>query len=131
MGVEARYAKLVGGIVDDGRVGVHGRFGRKFYRARRGLGKGVVAFSDGRRSECGADDVCGGWEAIRGNCGWVVAVCVCIAIVPGEMANFAEAQGMLEVGLKAQVLDASATQAGKTYADSQYESPFRRVNIRS
>ena len=40
-------------------------------------------------------------------------------------------QGMLGVGLKAQVLDASATQAGKTYADSQYESPFRRVNIRS
>ena len=69
MGVEARYAELVGGIVDGGRIGVYRGFGRKFHCPGRGVGKSVVAFSNGRRGECGADDVRGGRETVCGDCG--------------------------------------------------------------
>lgn len=80
MGVEACYAELVGSIVDGGRIGVHRGFGREFYRAGRGFGKSVVAFSDGRSGECGAHDVCSGRETVCGDCGGVVVVCVWIAV---------------------------------------------------
>src|SRR5215471_680202 len=76
MGVEACYAKLVGGVVDGGRIAVYRGFGRKCYRARRGVGKSVVAFSDGWGGVCGADDVCSGRETVCGDCGGVVALCI-------------------------------------------------------
>src|SRR4029077_14944482 len=76
MGVEARYAKLVGGVVDRGRIGVYRGLGRKSYRAGRGVGKSVVAFSDGWGGVCGADDVCSRRKTVCGHCGGVVALCI-------------------------------------------------------